>query len=251
MGKGAASLDSAPAGNPAFLSTHWSLVLQAAQENSPHAAEALNQLCRAYWFPLYAWVRRKGRSPEEAKDCTQAFFARLLEKKYLKLADRERGRFRTFLLTSLDRFLINEWRKEQAEKQGGKAVFISLDLLEAEGCYQAGPASPELTPDQVFDKRWALELLEQVLSQLRLEYEADGRKELFHSLKPFMWGEKSSCSQAEIAAQLGMKEAAVAQAVHRLRQRYGEVLRAEVAATVAAPGDVDNELRHLLRAVSS
>lgn len=233
-----------------FDTTHWSVVIAAGHTSAPGAQEALEKLCRTYWYPIYAWVRRKGRSHDEAQDFTQAFFARLLEKKYLKLANRERGRFRAFLLTSLDRFLINEWRKEQAEKHGGGVDFISLDEQDADGRYQAEPPSEDLTPDKLFEKRWALALLEQVLARLRAEYETDGKKELFDNLKPFVWGEKSALSQTEIGERLGMNQNAVSQAVHRLRKRYGELLRAEVANTVEAPGDVEDELRHLLQAIS-
>lgn len=234
-----------------FATTHWSVVVAAGQTTAPGAREALEKLCRTYWFPIYACVRRKGRSPDDAQDLTQEFFARLLEKNYLKLADRQRGRFRSFLLVALDHFLVNDWRQASAEKRGAGRPVLSLDQQQAEGHYQGEPVSPELSPDQHFEKRWALALLEQVLAQLRAEYEADGKRDVFDSLKPFVWGEKSALSQAEIAARLGTSENAVAQAVHRLRQRYGELLRGEVANTVAAPGDVEDELRHLLQAIGA
>jgi len=234
-----------------FKTTHWSIVLAAGNSSAPGAREALEKLCRTYWAPIYACVRRKGRGPDDAQDLTQEFFARLLEKKYFALADRERGRFRSFLLTALGHFLVNDWRKGNAERRGAGQPVMSLDQQQAEEGYQAEPASPDLSPDRLFERRWALALLEQVLAQLRAEYEAGGKRDVFDSLKPFVWGEKSSLSQAEVAARLGTTENAVSQAVHRLRQRYGELLRAEVANTVAAPGDVEDELRHLLAAISA
>jgi len=223
----------------------------AGNTSAPGAREALEKLCRTYWYPIYACVRRKGRAPSDAQDLTQAFFARLLERKYFKLADPERGRFRAFLVTALDHFLVNEWRKASAEKRGAGQSVVSIDQHDAEGRYQAEPASPDLTPDRLFEKRWALALLDQVLAGLRAEYVADGRLDLFDRLKAFVWGEKSALSQAEVGARLGMNENAVAQAVHRLRKRYGELLRAEVANTVASESDVEDELRHLLQAISA
>jgi len=235
----------------AFTSTHWSVVVAAGDSVNPGAREALETLCRTYWYPIYACVRRKGRMPSDAQDLTQAFFARLLEKKYFKLADPERGRFRAFLLTALDRFLVSDWRKASAEKRGAGQSLVSLDQRDAEDRYQAEPASPDLTPDKLFEKRWALALLDRVLAGLRAEYETDGKRDLFDTLKSFVWGEASALSQAELGERLGMSVNAISQAVHRLRKRYGERLRAEVANTVANVNDVEDELRYLLQVIST
>jgi RNA polymerase sigma factor (sigma-70 family) len=231
--------------------THWSLVVGAGQKTSAESAAALEALCRAYWRPLYCYVRRLGQNPDDAQDLTQSFFTFFLERKSVRRADRDRGRFRSFLLTSFKNFLTNEWRKKQAEKRGRGLSFISLDLQDTEGRYQAEAPSADLTPDKLFEKRWALALLEQVLARLRAEYEADGRLDIFDHLKTFVWGEKSDSSQTDIGALLGMNANAVAQAVRRLRKRYAELLRAEIANTLSAPGDVEDELRHLLQAVGT
>ena len=237
-------------GEGVFATTHWSVVLAAGQTATPEAQEALERLCRTYWYPLYACVRREGHSAEDAKDLTQEFIARFIEKKYLKLADRDRGRFRSFLLTSLKHFIINEWRKHQTAKRGGGAVPISIDEEDAEGRYTTELVSPEMPPDKLFERRWALALLDQVLVRLRQEYSEAGKTALFNELKAFVWGEKSALPQAEIAARLGLTENAVSVAVFRLRRRYGELLRAEIANTVALASDIDDELRHLLGAIS-
>jgi RNA polymerase sigma factor (sigma-70 family) len=228
-----------------FGTTHWSVVVAAGDSKSAHADEALEMLCRTYWYPLYAYVRRKGHSPEDAQDLTQEFFARLLEKKYLKLADRERGKFRGFLLTSLKHFLVNEWQKARAVKRGGGAVALPLDEELAERQYLAEP-SADLPPDQMFEKRWAITVLEQVLTRLRQESVAAGKGELFELLKDFLWGDKNLASQSEIGVPLGLSASAVKSAVHRLRLRYRELLRAEIAHTVARTADIDEELRYLV-----
>jgi RNA polymerase sigma-70 factor (ECF subfamily) len=228
-----------------FGTTHWSVVVAAGDSKSAHADEALEMLCRTYWYPLYAYVRRKGLSPEDAQDLTQEFFARLLEKKYLKLADRERGKFRGFLLTSLKHFLVNEWQKARAVKRGGGAVALPLDEELAERQYLAEP-SADLPPDQMFEKRWAITVLEQVLTRLRQESVAAGKGELFELLKDFLWGDKNLASQGEIGVPLGLSASAVKSAVHRLRLRYRELLRAEIAHTVARTADIDEELRYLV-----
>jgi RNA polymerase sigma-70 factor (ECF subfamily) len=233
-----------------FTTTHWSVVLEACQVESPQGADALEQLCRTYWYPLYAFVRRKGYSPADAQDLTQDFFARLLEKKYIALADRSRGRFRTFLLTSLQHFLANEWAKAKTERRGGGHQIISWEEDEAEERYLAEPAD-NLAPDKIFERRWATGLLELVLARLREEYTAAAKSEQFETLKVFVWGEKSLASYAEIAGQLRMSEGAVKVAVYRLRQRYRELLRAQVARTVASESEVDEELRYLISTLSS
>jgi RNA polymerase sigma-70 factor (ECF subfamily) len=227
----------------AFSTTHWSVVLEAGQAESPGAAEALESLCRTYWYPLYVFARRKGHSPEDAQDLTQEFFARLLEKKYLGLADQSRGKFRTFLLRSFEHFLINEWVKGRAAKRGGTMKLLSWDEQEAEGRYLRERVDGE-TPDKLYEKRWAVRLLEEVMEHLREEFKSE-RSGLFDALKGTVWGDQTEGSYQEIGAKLGMAEGAVKAAAHRLRQRYRELLRAEVAHTVATPADVDEELRYL------
>jgi RNA polymerase sigma-70 factor (ECF subfamily) len=235
--------------DPVFTSTHWSQVVAAADTTSPRAAEALAQLCRTYWYPLYVFVRRQGIGAEEAQDLTQAFFARLLEKNFIATAVEEKGRFRSFLLVTLKRFLINERERGQAQKRGGGQQLISLDDTEAEGRYRLEPAD-ELTADRIYERRWALALLDQVMLGLRRECAADGREGWFDALKLFLHDEKSPVSQAEIGRRFGVSESAVKSAVHRLRARYRERLREEVANTVANPSEIDDELRYLLAVLS-
>jgi RNA polymerase sigma-70 factor (ECF subfamily) len=201
-------------------------------------------LCRTYWYPLYASVRRRGHSPEDAQDLTQAFFAHLLEKQTLALADRERGLFRTFLLTALKNFLHKEWEKARAEKRGGLHSFISLDAQDAEGRYRAEPVN-DLSPDRLYDKRWATTLLDQVMARLREEFGVGKRQALFDALSQHLWGERDGASHKELAARFGLTESNVGATIHRLRARYRELLRAEIAHTVATPAEVDDELRYL------
>jgi RNA polymerase sigma-70 factor (ECF subfamily) len=225
-------------------------VLAAGHSSVPGAQEALEKLCSTYWYPLYVFVRRQGNSPEDAQDLTQEFFARLLEKKYLRLADPDRGKFRAFLLKSLKHFLVNEWEKARTQKRGGGQWIIPLDAEIAEGRYAAEPVQG-LTLDQVYEKRWAVTLIEAVLAVLRESYAAAGRLPVFETLKGFIWGDPAALSYAEVAPRLGLTEGAVKVAVHRLRGRYRELLRAEVAKTVATPGEVDEELRHLMAVLSA
>lgn len=231
-----------------FDTTHWSVVLKAGADDSPQAAEALARLCRAYWYPLYAYVRRQGYSMEDAQDLTQEFFARLLEHNYLRSADRKRGRFRTFLLTSLKHFLINEWKRANREKRGSGQRILSLDEEMAESRFTAEPAVDQ-PPDALYDHGWAAVLLERALVALRTELERSGKRDLFDRLKVFVWGGKNALSYAAMAEQLGMTEGAVKVAVHRLRQRYGELLRAEVAQTVTTPVEVEEELQYLVAVI--
>ncbi len=242
----ARNLTTAPAGG--FLTTHWSVVRAAADTSRAGRAE-LEQLCRAYWFPLYAYVRRQGRSVEEAQDLTQEFFARLLRKDYLRLADPARGRFRTFLLTALRRFLVNDWEKGRAARRGNGQPVLSWNQLETESRFLPALAD-EATPETAFEKQWAVTLLEQVLARLREEFAASGKAEQFERLKTLLWGEKGSPPYPMVAAELGLTEGALRVAVHRLRRRYRELLRAEVAHTVVTPEDVDDELRHLIAVIS-
>jgi len=232
-----------------FATTHWSVVLAAADDDSPRAAAALAQLCQVYWHPLYAFVRRQGANPHEAEDLTQEFFARLLDKNFIASASQEKGRFRSFLLVALKRFLINERERAMAQKRGGGQPTIPLDIERAEATYRSEPVDA-MTADRIYERRWALALLDHVLETLRAEAEADGKTEFFEALKVFLCGEKSAESQASIGQRFGMSEGAVKAAVHRLRVRYRERLRAEVATTVAHPSEIDAELRHLLAVLS-
>ena len=234
----------------AFATTHWSVVLAAGYTSVPGAQEALETLCRTYWYPLYVYVRRQGQSPHDAQDLTQEFFARLLAKKHLRLADPDRGKFRAFLLKSLKHFLVNEWKKARTQKRGGGQCVIALDADVAESRYAAEPALA-LTLDQVYEKRWAVTLLETVLAGLRESYAASGRLPVFETLKGFIWGEQATLAYTAVAPQLGLTEGAVKVAVHRLRSRYRELLRAEIAKTVATPGEVDEELQHLIAVLAA
>jgi len=231
-----------------FTTTHWSAVLLAGGERSAEADRALEDLCRAYWYPLYAYVRRQGYSSEDAQDLVQDFFARLLKRNYLRLADRNRGHFRTFMLTSLKHFLINEWSKANRGKRGGGQKVLSLDEEMAESRFAAEPAV-DRPPDTLYDSGWAAILLDRALTALHTEFEQSGKQDLFNSLKVFVWGEKNAMSYAAIGEQLGMTGGAVKVAVHRLRQRYGELLRAEVAQTVTTTVEVDEELRYLISVI--
>jgi DNA-directed RNA polymerase specialized sigma24 family protein len=243
-------LDGAKDRRSAFTTTHWSVVLQAGLADSSLAKDALERLCQSYWYPLYVFVRRQGHTPEDAQDLTQEFFARYLARNYVSLADRSRGKFRTFLLTSLDHFLANEWAKLRTAKRGGGQQVISWDEQEAENRYRAEPADG-LAPDKIFEKRWAVSLLEKTLARLRGEFVGSGKGELFEALKVFVWGEKSIATYADIAAHSGMTEAAVKVAVHRLRHRYRELLRDEVGQTVTSEVEVQEELRYLVSVIRS
>jgi RNA polymerase sigma factor (sigma-70 family) len=237
----------APAG--CFLTTHWSVVLTAGSSDTTHAQAALEKLCRAYWFPLYAYVRRRGYSVEDAQDLTQAFFARVLEHHWLARADQAKGRFRTFLLTAMERFLANEWDKVRALKRGGGHRNIPIQLDTAETRYGVEPVDTR-TPEQAFEYRWALTLLDEVVNQLEAEMRDQDQADLFATLKSCLVGDGASQPYAELAAKLGMEEAGIKVVVHRLRQRYRELLRAEIANTVASPAEVDAEMHHLFNVLS-
>jgi len=213
------------------------------------ARNALEKLCRAYWFPIYAFVRRQGHNPHDAQDLTQEFFARLLAKNQLAGADPNRGRFRSFLLAALKHFLANEWHKARAQKRGGGQVPIPIDASTAESKCGFEP-SDNLTAEKIYERRWALTLLDQVLRRLRDEYVRDGKEKQFEQLKTTLTEVSRSVRYADIAAQLGTSEGAVKVAVHRLRQRYREVLRAEIKDTVASPGEVEDEIRNLFAALA-
>jgi RNA polymerase sigma factor (sigma-70 family) len=231
-------------GRAAFATTHWSVVLTA-QERSPAADAALERLCRTYWWPLYGFVRRNGHKPEEAQDLTQGFFALLLERRDLDVVRQEKGRLRSYLLVSLKNFLAKAKRHELAVKRGEGRALVPLDELVAREHADLEPAD-NLTADKIYERRWALTLLEQVLTRLEREYQSAGNAKLFDCLKEFLSDEPGRPSQAEVAAELGITENAVKQAFHRLRQRYRQLLRDEIAQTVAVLGDVEDELRHFI-----
>lgn len=232
-----------------FCTTHWSLVLLARDQQSPQAQQALAELCQTYWYPLYAYVRRRGHNPADAEDLTQGFFERLLAKDYLGDLTPGAGRFRSFLLTALKHFLANEWDRTQTRKRGGGQTIVSLDDQEAEIRYRLEPED-HVTPERLFDQRWALTVLERVLARLRAESAAGEKAALFDALKGFLSAEQPAGAYTETAARLGLKEGAVKVAVHRLRRRYGELLRAEIAQTVHDPADVEDEVRHLIAALA-
>jgi RNA polymerase sigma factor (sigma-70 family) len=235
---------------PAFVTTRWSVVVTAGGRDTTRADEALAKLCQTYWYPLYAYVRRRGHSPEDAQDLTQAFFARLLERNWVAAADRQKGRFRSFLLSALNHFLADEWDKARAQKRGGGRTPVPLKFDTAETRYGHEPVD-NVTPEQSYERRWALTLLDEVLKRLQTEYEQEGRAELFAELNPCLIGDRTSQPYAELAVKLGVTEGAVKSAVHRLRQRYRQLLRDEIAQTVAEPGELNEELQHLFRTLSA
>jgi len=232
-----------------FATTRWTMVLAAGRRSSPEAARALEDLCRAYWYPLYAYVRRRGQSKAEAEDLTQAFFARLLEKDFLRSAAREKGRFRTFMLVAFQRFCANEWDRARAQKRGSGQVILSLNLDTAERRYHAEPAD-ELSADRIFERRWALTLIEQTIARLRREYEVAGKGGDFDQLKTFLTADSGAIPYAELSVKLGQNEGSLRVAVHRLRKRFRELFRQEIAQTVSSPDEIDGELRYLLSVLS-
>ena len=215
----------------------------------PADPEALEALCRAYWRPLYTYVRRRGQSPHDAQDLTQEFFARLLAKNWVAQADRAKGRFRTFLLTAMDRFLANEWDRVRALKRGGGRPTLALDFADAETRFEVG-IRRDATPEQAFERRWAITLLAQALGRLESEQQAEGHAALFAALKPSLAGDGAVLPYQELADQLGMTAGAVKAAAHRLRLRYRELLRAEIADTVATAGEIDAEMQHLFKVLA-
>jgi DNA-directed RNA polymerase specialized sigma24 family protein len=231
-----------------FATTHWSMVLAAGQSADAQASQALEQLCRAYWYPLFAYVRRRGYALEEARDLTQEFFFRLLQKNRLSFADPRRGRFRSFLLSSANHFLANEWDRGRAVKRGGRVTFLPLEDDSVEQrCWEGGLS--QASPEQVYEHCWALALLEKVLGRLRAEAVAAGRAKQFEELKVFLTGEQDS-GYAELAVKLDTTEGALKMAMKRLRTRYGQLLREEIAHTVADPEEAEDELRHLCTVLS-
>jgi RNA polymerase sigma-70 factor (ECF subfamily) len=240
-----------PAHAPAdiFATTRWTVVLTAGHRPSPQADVALEELCRTYWYPLYAYVRHQGSSKEDAEDLTQAFFARFLAKNYLEGLSRERGKFRAFLLACLKHFLANEWDRANRLKRGGQALVLSLDWQEADTRYHIELADTS-SPDKLFDRAWALALLERVIVRLRDECAATGKARLFDQTKVFLTMGKGAIPYAQAAGALGLEEGAVRVAVHRLRRRYRELLHDEIAQTLTDPAHVTEELQALQQALS-
>lgn len=240
-------LDSSPLRGPGlFVTTHWSVVLAARDKSSPNAAAALEALCRTYWHPVYAFVRRQGHSPSDAEDLTQEFFARLLAKDYIQAADREKGRFRTFLRVALKRFLANEWDRARRLKRGGGIPWLTLDTPGAEQRYLVDLSNAP-SPDQIYERRWARTLLDQALSRLRASYESAGKTLEFEKLKGALTAEREAIDYSELAHALKVNEGAARVAVHRLRKQFRQTFRAAVAETVSHPDEVKEELRHLAR----
>jgi RNA polymerase sigma-70 factor (ECF subfamily) len=236
-------------GTALFTTTHWSVVLAARDTASPEADVALADLCRTYWYPLYAFVRRKGHNPHDAQDLTQAFFARLLEKNYVAQADRNRGRFRTFLLAALNHFLADEWDRTRRLKRGGGQEIISFDAASAEDRYRLEPVD-QLDAAKLYERRWVTTLFDKVLARLEVEFREAGKGELFDGLKGSLLAEDTVASYAQLGAGLGLSEDAVKQAVRRMRGRYRELFREEIAQTVAGPDEVEDELKHLFVVLS-
>jgi len=230
-----------------FTTTHWSVVMLA-RPDSPQATDALEKLCRTYWLPLYSYIRRQGYGPHDAQDFTQGFFARLLRANSFADVSRDKGKFRSFLLAALNHFLSDERDRARAEKRGGGQPVISLDETEAEQRYLQLPVM-DLTPEKVFDRRWALTVLEQALERVREEYQSSGRQPLFEGLRGFLSAEAGPGDYNALAPKLGMSPGAVGVAVHRLRQRYRECIRLELGQTVASPADLDDEMNYLFAAI--
>jgi RNA polymerase sigma factor (sigma-70 family) len=234
--------------HPAFVTTQWTVVLSAASSDTPRARAALENLCQTYWHPLYAYVRRRGYSPEDAQDLTQEFFARLLERNAVATVAREKGRFRSFLLASMNNFLSDEWDRARAQKRGGGKVF-SMDMRTAE-TWLGEAVAGNLTPEKAYEHRWAITLLEQVYERLGEEYRQQGKSAVFEALRTTLAGKSDAAPYVELARQLGMTEGAVKVAVHRLRRRYRALLRDTIADTVAGPDEVEDELKYLFRTLA-
>jgi RNA polymerase sigma factor (sigma-70 family) len=241
---------SSGAGGGQFSTTHWSVVLTAGKKDVPQAAHALEELCRTYWYPLYAYVRRRGYGPEDAQDLTQGFFARLLDQNYPAQADRAKGKFRSFLLLTLNHFLSDEHERSVSRKRGGGQALISLDDSEAEERYGLEIADERLSPEKLFEQRWAQAILTQALDRLRAEYACQEKGNVYGVLKAFEPGEQETLTYEQAAAQLGVTESAVKSMIYRLRKRHRELVREEIAQTVSTDAEVDEELRHLLAVIS-
>jgi RNA polymerase sigma-70 factor (ECF subfamily) len=248
MPKPSSESSSLPGSHQRFATTRWSVVVAAGQRGTVGSETALATLCESYWYPVYAFLRRRGYKPQDAQDLTQGFFAVLLEKDYVRAADRELGRFRTFLLTAVSRYLSKERERKRAQKRGGKQAALSLDFDAGELRYQLEPAD-EWTPERLFERRWALTVLDRVLERLGQDYANQSKGKLFSRLKIFLTGASQLPAYAELAGELDLSEGAVKVAVHRLRRRYRELLKQEIAGTVATEDDVADELNCLLAAL--
>jgi RNA polymerase sigma-70 factor (ECF subfamily) len=233
-----------------FATTHWSVVLAAGTAQSSEANQALEQLCRTYWYPLYAYIRRRGHDAAEAQDLTQEFFSRLCKKNYPAQADRAKGKFRSFLLLTLNHFLADEHDRATTQKRGGGQTVISLDDESPENRYRLEPAD-ELSPEKLFERRWAQTILDQALNRLRAEFVQQGKAAVYEVLKAFEPGEQNALSYAEAAARLDVTESAVKSMIYRLRERHRELVREEIAHTVSTVAEVDEELRHLIALISN
>jgi RNA polymerase sigma-70 factor (ECF subfamily) len=240
-----------PPAHGEFPSTQWSMVLRAGEGSESQVRSALESLCRQYWYPLYTFIRRQGRTHHEAEDCTQEFLTRLLASDGVAKARPDRGRFRTFLLASVRNFLVKEWQRGQAAKRGGGLAPLPLEFDTAADRFAREPADPGLTPEQAFDRNWAQGMVDRAVAALRNEYEKSGRGALFAALGPLVWSNSTQESHTELAEQLGMNTHAFTVALQRLRRRLGERLRTDVAQTVADEADVDAELRYLIAALGS
>ncbi len=232
-----------------FVTTHWSVVLAAGHGDTPHARAALAHLCQAYWYPLYAYARRRGGAPHDAQDLTQEFFARLLAGNWLAQADRQRARFRTFLLSAMQHFMANEWNRAHAQKRGGQTPILALNDETAEQRYLREPLD-QTTPETRFERGWALALLNDGLRRLEAEYASEGKSAWLEAMRPALTADRAAINYGAMAAKLGMTETAARVAVHRLRQRYRRLIQAEVASTVAGPEEVADEMRHLFRVLA-
>jgi len=241
------NLTSSSEGRQTFPPTRWSLVLAATRKDAPESA-ALEAICRAYWYPLYAYVRRCGHSSPDAQDLTQEFFCRLVEKHWLDSADREKGKLRTFLIVALKNFMSKEWRRASAQRRGGGQAHARIDTVFAESRYAADNQS--LGPDEVFDQQWALTLLDLAVSRLRAEFAASEKPAAFETLKNCLTGERGAIDYAAIAKSLSLSEGAARVAVHRLRKRFREIFREEISQTLDSGVDLDAELRHLASALA-
>lgn len=231
-----------------FLSTtQWSSIILLKDLKNPEAQIALANLFKKYWTPLYIYVRRKGYNVEDSQDLVQGFFTDLIEKEYLKKADKEKGRFRSFLLSSMNHYLINEWDKKKALKRGGDKIILSLDFEEAEGNYKKEPSS-SLSPDKIYERQWVVSLLNMVLDKLKQEFTENGKEQVYEEIKGCMTYEDTDTTYSEIAQKLGMSEGAIKVTIHRARKRFKELLHNEIMQTVANPNEIDDEIRYLFLA---
>jgi RNA polymerase sigma factor (sigma-70 family) len=236
-------------GQGVFMTTHWTTVVSAGHPESAQGDEAMGRLCRTYWYPLYIYVRRQGYDADEAQDLTQEFFARLLARNFLRNIDRSRGKFRWFLMAAMEHFLAKEWRDARRLKRGGGQAVFSLDEVDAENRYRIEPEEP-MTAERIYERRWAMMLLDQALQRLRGEFVEAKKAAVFEALQIFLSGERPDVTQEQAGERLGMTKGAVNVAVHRLRKRYGELLREEIAETVSSPDGVEEELRYLQKVLN-